>query len=69
VNAFVEDVMTTQVPWVEEDTPFAEIAASLRRYRVSAFPVLDAAGTVIGVSESDLLAKLAWATGRTACPG
>ena len=30
MNAFVKDVMTTQVVWVEQDTPFAEIAAALR---------------------------------------
>jgi CBS domain-containing protein len=54
--------MTTQVVRVEQDTPFGAIAAALRQYRVSAFPVLDEAGQVIGVvSESDLLAKLALA--------
>jgi len=69
-NALVEDVMTTQVVWVEHDTPFAAIAASLRRFRVSAFPVLDDAGQVIGVvSESDLLAKLALAGGEGRMPG
>jgi CBS domain-containing protein len=58
----VKDVMTTQVVRVEQDTPFATIAAALRQYRISAFPVLDEAGQVIGVvSESDLLAKLALA--------
>jgi CBS domain-containing protein len=70
VNAFVKDVMTTQVVWVEKDTPFAEIAASLRQYRVSAFPVLDETGTVVGVvSESDLLAKLALGGGDEGMPG
>ncbi len=60
MNTFVKDVMTTQVIWVEQDTPFAAIAAALHQYRVSAFPVLDDAGQIIGVvSESDLLAKLA----------
>jgi CBS domain-containing protein len=60
MNTFVKDVMTTQVIWVERDTPFAAIAAALHEYRVSAFPVLGDAGQVIGVvSESDLLAKLA----------
>ena len=37
--------MTTHVVWVEHDTPFAAIAASLRQFRVSAFPVLDDAAT------------------------
>jgi len=69
-NALVKDVMTTQVVWVEHDTPFASIAASLRQFRVSAFPVLDDAGQVIGVvSESDLLAKLALDGGEGRMPG
>jgi CBS domain-containing protein len=60
MKTFIKDVMTTNVIWVERDTPFAAIAAALNQYRVSAFPVLDEAGQVIGVvSESDLLAKLA----------
>jgi CBS domain-containing protein len=70
MNAFVKDVMTTQVVWVEQDTPFAAIAAALRDFRVSAFPVLDDAGQVIGVvSESDLLAKLALGGGEDRMPG
>lgn len=60
MNAVVKDVMTTKVISVNRDTPFAAIAAALRRHHVSAFPVLDENGQVIGVvSESDLLAKLA----------
>ena len=67
MSTFVKDAMTTQVIWVERDTPFAAIAAALREYRVSAFPVLDKAGQVIGVvSESDLLAKLALGGGEDA---
>jgi CBS domain-containing protein len=70
MNATVKDVMTTQVIWVERDTPFAEIAASLRQFRVSAFPVLSETGEVIGlVSESDLLAKLALGNGEDGMPG
>jgi CBS domain-containing protein len=62
--------MTTQVVWVEHDTPFAAIAAALRQFRVSAFPVLDDAGRVIGVvSESDLLAKMALNGGEGHMPG
>ena len=65
MNTFVKDVMTANVVWVERDTPFAAIAAALREYRVSAFPVLNQAGHVIGVvSESDLLAKLALGGGE-----
>jgi CBS domain-containing protein len=60
MSTLVKDAMTAKVIWVERDTPFAAIAAALREYRVSAFPVLDEAGQLIGVvSESDLLAKLA----------
>ena len=70
MNTLVKDVMTTQVVWVEQDTPFAAIAAALRDFRVSAFPVLDDAGQVIGmVSESDLLAKLALGGGEERMPG
>jgi CBS domain-containing protein len=70
MNASVKDVMTTNVVWVEHDTPFAVIAASLRQFRVSAFPVLNDAGQVIGVvSESDLLAKLALDGGEGRMPG
>ena len=38
MTAVVKDVMTTQVIWVERDTPFATIATALRQHRVSAFP-------------------------------
>ena len=62
MNATVKDVMTTEVVVVRRDTSFKELAATLRRYRVSALPVVDDAGTVIGVvSEADLLAKEALA--------
>ena len=62
--------MTTQVIWVEQDTPFAAIAAALREYRVSAFPVLSDTDQVIGVvSESDLLTKLALGGGEDGMPG
>jgi CBS domain-containing protein len=70
MNALVKDVMTSQVVWVEHDTPFAAVAAALREFRVSAFPVLDDAGQVTGVvSESDLLAKLALGGGEDRMPG
>jgi CBS domain-containing protein len=54
----VKDVMTTRVIWVRKDATFREMAAALREHRVSAFPVVDDDGTVIGVvSEADLLTK------------
>jgi CBS-domain-containing membrane protein len=62
MNATVKDVMTTEVVAVTRETTFKEMAAVLRRYRVSALPVVDDAGRVIGVvSEADLLAKEALA--------
>jgi CBS-domain-containing membrane protein len=58
MNATVKDVMTTEVVAVRRETTFKEMAAVLRRYRVSALPVVDDAGRVLGVvSEADLLAK------------
>ena len=58
MNAAVKDVMTTEVVAVRRETTFKEMAAVLRRYRVSALPVVDDAGRVLGVvSEADLLAK------------
>ena len=58
MNARVKDVMTAEVVAVRRDTTFKELAATLRRYRVSAFPVVDDDHKVIGVvSEADMLAK------------
>jgi len=58
MNATVKDVMTTAVVVVRRGATFKEMAAALRRYRVSALPVVDADGKVIGVvSEADMLAK------------
>jgi CBS domain-containing protein len=58
MNTTVKDVMTTRVIWVKKDTAFREMAAALREYRVSAFPVVDDDRKVIGVvSEADMLNK------------
>jgi CBS domain-containing protein len=58
MNARVKDVMTSEVVAVRRDASFKEMAARLRQYRVSAFPVIDENRRVIGVvSEADLLAK------------
>ncbi len=58
----VKDVMTTRVIWVKKDATFREMAAALRKHRVSAFPVIDDDGTVVGVvSEADMLTKAAMA--------
>jgi len=58
MKAVVRDVMSMHPVSVSENAPYKEIAARLREFRVSAFPVLDADGKVAGVvSEADLLAK------------
>ena len=58
MSATVRDVMTTRVVSVRKDASFREMAAMLRSTRISAFPVIDDAGRVIGVvSEADLLVK------------
>lgn len=54
----VRDVMTTRVVAVPGSAEYKQIVTLLRRHRVSAVPVLDAAGKVTGVvSEADLLLK------------
>jgi CBS domain-containing protein len=54
----VKEIMTTQVVAVKLGASFKEMAARLRENRISAFPVIDDDGRVIGVvSEADLLAK------------
>lgn len=60
MSATVRDVMTTRVVAVREQADFKEIVEALRRFHVSACPVVDDSGRVIGVvSEADLLCKLA----------
>lgn len=50
--------MTTSVVAVRKDASFKEMADMLHQRRISAFPVLDDAGRVVGVvSEGDLLVK------------
>ncbi len=54
----VQDAMTTAVVAVKLGASFEEMAARLRQSRVSAFPVIDDDGKVIGVvSEADMLAR------------
>jgi CBS domain-containing protein len=55
--------MTSPVVTVAPHTPTGQIAETLSRHRISAVPVVDGTGAVVGlVSEYDLLAR----TGRTA---
>ncbi|WP_320779565.1 CBS domain-containing protein [Streptomyces sp. CRN 30] len=54
----VSDVMTHTVVAVGTDAPFKDIVALLQQWKVSALPVLEGEGRVIGVvSEADLLPK------------
>lgn len=58
----VADVMRRDVVTVHPDTGFHEVADVLVRRGVSAVPVVDRDGTVLGVvSEADLLGKLEYA--------
>ncbi|WP_137991124.1 CBS domain-containing protein [Streptomyces vilmorinianum] len=55
----VDDVMTHAVVSVGLDAPVKEIVESIRRWRVSALPVLSPEGRVVGVvSEADVLGKV-----------
>jgi CBS domain-containing protein len=61
----VDDVMTTEVFTVREDTPYREIVDTLTGRRVSAVPVVDQHRHVVGVvSEADLLHKIEMAGGE-----
>ena len=58
MKASVQDAMTTEVVAVKVGASFKEMTARLRQSRVSAFPVIDDDGKVIGVvSEADMLAS------------
>ena len=64
MKASVQDAMTTEVVAVKLGASFKEMAARLRQSRVSAFPVIDDDGKVIGVvSEADMLARKVLSTG------
>jgi CBS domain-containing protein len=64
----VKDSMTTQVVAVKLGASFKDMAARLRQSRVSAFPVIDDNGKVIGVvSEADMLARKVLSTGLPNC--
>ncbi len=54
----VTDVMTTKVIAVTPTTGFKDIAAAMKRWKVTALPVVEGEGHVVGVvSEADLLPK------------
>jgi CBS domain-containing protein len=61
----VADVMTQKVISVTPDTTIAEAAGLLLQHRISGLPVLDPAGTVVGiVTEGDLLRRVETGTER-----
>jgi CBS domain-containing protein len=54
----VKDVMTASVVAVRQNADFKEMVTVMRSHKISAFPVIDADGKVVGVvSEADLLLK------------
>jgi CBS-domain-containing membrane protein len=54
----IEDVMTPNVVAIRELAPVRDVVMLMREHHVSALPVVDGNGRVIGVvSESDLLLK------------
>ncbi|WP_405820556.1 CBS domain-containing protein [Streptomyces sp. NBC_01390] len=57
----VDDVMTRTVVALRDAAEFKDIAKAMRHRRISALPVLDTDGRVVGVvSEADLLPKEAF---------
>jgi CBS domain-containing protein len=58
MNITVQDVMTHDVVVVAEQADFRDVVGLLRKHHVSALPVVDGSGRVVGViSESDLYLK------------
>ena len=70
MTSIVKDVMTIRVIWVKKSASFQEMATALREHRISAFPVVDDDGKLIGVvSEADLLTKEALGIDPDGMPG
>lgn len=62
----VKDVMTTDVVTVSPETDVREIARTMVERRISAMPVVDAGGALVGiVSEGDLMRRAESGTERT----
>jgi CBS-domain-containing membrane protein len=54
----VRNVMTREIVTVKEETPFTEMVRLMAVHKISALPVLDGDGQLVGiVSEADLLRK------------
>jgi CBS domain-containing protein len=70
MKTVVKDVMSTHPISVQKASSFKELAAGLREFRVSGFPVVDDDGKVVGiVSAADMLAKAALDGGYDGMPG
>ncbi|RPK87606.1 CBS domain-containing protein [Streptomyces sp. ADI98-10] len=66
-HRMIDQLLTREVVSVRGDTPFREIVRTLSEHQVTAAPVVDGDGRVVGVvSEGDLLRKTA---DRAAAPG
>jgi CBS domain-containing protein len=64
------DVMTSDVVTVGPETSVGEVARLLVEHRISAVPVVDATGRLVGiVSEGDLIGRVETPAGRRAGPG
>lgn len=62
----VEEVMSTEVVYVERKTPLREVAQLMAQRRVSGVPVVESDGTVAGViSETDFLSTMGDAKSQT----
>ena len=69
MTARVSDVMTRKVVAIHEHAQYKDIIAVMRRRHVSALPVVDDHGRVVGiVSEGDLLLKEAYADRPSGSP-
>jgi CBS domain-containing protein len=58
VRMHAQEIMTKDVVTVSPDTPTPQIAQRLLEHKISAVPVIDSSGMVIGmVSEGDLIGR------------
>jgi CBS domain-containing protein len=70
MKAVVKDVMSTHPISVQKTSSFKQLAAGLRQFRVSGFPVVGDDAKVVGVvSAADMLAKQALDGGHDGIPG
>lgn len=66
----VKEIMTSPVLCVRGDAPVADVATLLAQHQISAVPVTDESGAILGlVSEYDLLARRGDTAGEIMSPG